>query len=211
MDLCHLKNLELDPQKILKTLKIQRQSRTPRWHCQRWFRFEWRIYWTRIISITNDSRKSHGHYIKSSKMFRTRSRCSIRWNSRQKGRCTDVIENSKVGMPRYLDTSTKTQMVIIMVQKRRPSCSYWSEICTVTFWEDDYGKGNLRKFYWNTDGEKFRIGNVWSLTEKKGYSYQCVWTISNWLARNKTSILLARFSWKTSIWENLHHFLTMFI
>ena len=28
-------------------------------------------------------------------------------------------------------------------------------ICTVTFWQDYYGKGNLRKFCWNTFGEKF--------------------------------------------------------
>ena len=39
------------------------------------------------------------------------------------GRCTDVIENSKVRMSRHLDTSTTTQMAQVMVQYRRPSCS----------------------------------------------------------------------------------------
>ena len=38
--------------------KIQRQSRTPRWHCERWFRIIRSIYWTKIISITNDGCKS---------------------------------------------------------------------------------------------------------------------------------------------------------
>ena len=41
--------------------------------------------------------------------------------------------------------------------------------------------------------------------------YLCMWTISNWLERNRTLIQLGKFSWKTSIWENQHHFLTMFI
>ena len=30
-----------------------------------------------------------------------------------------------------------------------------SEICTVILWQDYYGKGNLRKFCWNTVGKKF--------------------------------------------------------
>ena len=35
-----------------------------------------------------------------------------------------------------------------------------SEICTVILWQDQYGKGNLRKYYWSTVGRKFQIGNV---------------------------------------------------
>ena len=38
-------------------------------------------------------------------------------------KCTDVIENSKVGMSRHLDTSTTRQMAEIMVQYGRLSCS----------------------------------------------------------------------------------------
>ena len=44
------------------------------------------------------------------------------------------------------------------------SCPVWkiqsfllNEICTVILWQDSYGKGNLRKSYWNTDGRKFQI------------------------------------------------------
>ena len=37
--------------------------------------------------------------------------------------CTDVIDNSEVRMPRYLDTSTETQVAEIMVKYGRPSCS----------------------------------------------------------------------------------------
>ena len=34
--------------------------------------------------------------------------------------------------------------------------------------------------------EKFSIGNVCLSTEQEDYSYQCMWTMSNWQARQKT-------------------------
>ena len=46
------------------------------------------------ISITNDSRKSHGLYFKTTGMRRTSSRCSIRFYPSQNGRCTDVIKKN---------------------------------------------------------------------------------------------------------------------
>ena len=57
--------------------KVQRLSRMPRWHCPRWFRIIRCIYWTKIIRITDDSRKSHGHYIKTSGIRPTSSWYSI--------------------------------------------------------------------------------------------------------------------------------------
>ena len=65
----------------------------------------------------------------------------------------------------------------------------------------------LLKYGW----EKFQIRNVHLSTEKKDYSHLCMWTISNWLERNRTSIRFEKYKWKTLIWENQHHFLTMFI
>ena len=37
-------------------------------------------------------------------------------------------------------------------------------------------------------GRKFQIGNVYSYTVKKDFSYQCLWMTSNWLERNKILI-----------------------
>ena len=54
----------------------------------------------------------------------------------QNGRCTDFIEDSKVRMSRYLDTSTKAQMAKIMLQYGRYSRSSRKEICTVIPWQD---------------------------------------------------------------------------
>ena len=50
-------------------------------------------------------------------------------------------------MSRYLDTCTKTQMASIMVQYKKTQSFLLSEICTVIFWRDYYGKGNSRKSY----------------------------------------------------------------
>ena len=48
---------------------------------------------------------------------------SICTNPGQKGRCSKIIENSQIGMSRYLDSSTTTQVAQIMVQYGRPSRS----------------------------------------------------------------------------------------
>ena len=50
------------------------------------------------------------------------------------------------------------------------------EICTVILWQDCYGRGSSRKSYWSTVGREFPIGNAYSYTVKKGYSYLCRWT-----------------------------------
>ena len=60
-----------------KAPKIQGSSCTPRWPCGRWFRITRSIYWTGTISITDDSSKNDGYYIKTAGMRRTSSGCSI--------------------------------------------------------------------------------------------------------------------------------------
>ena len=124
MDMCHLKNAEL----LAKAPKIQRSSCTSRRYCERWFWILCSTYRTRIISITNDCSKHNGYHIQIARMLRTSSWRSICLYPGQNGRCTDVIENSKVRMSRYLDTSTTTQMAQIMVQYGRPSRSSWAKL-----------------------------------------------------------------------------------
>ena len=51
-------------------------------------------------------------------------------------------------MSRYLDTSTTIHMAKIMVQYGKMQSFLLSEIFTVTLWQDHYGKGNSRKFFW---------------------------------------------------------------
>ena len=74
----------------------------------------------------------------------------------------------------------------------------------VILWQDCYGKGNLRKSYRSTVGRRFPMGKVYSYTVKKGYSYLCMWTTSNWLERKKTLIRCGKHSTQKLIWENQH-------
>ena len=169
--------------------KIQRSSRTPRWHCERWFRFIRSIYWAGIIGVTNDGCKSNGCHIKTTRMLRTSGRRNISSHPGQNVRCTQIIENSKVKMSIYLDTSTKTQMSQIMVQYGRPSCSSWAtSVRSPSGRTIKEKKGKSRKFYWNTVGKKFQIGNAYMWAVKKDYSRLCMWTIKIWLGRNKTLV-----------------------
>ena len=53
----------------------------------------------------------------------TSSRRSIGLHPSENGRCSQIIENSQIGMSRHLDSSTTTQMAQIMVQYGRSSRS----------------------------------------------------------------------------------------
>ena len=85
-----------------------------------------------------------------------------------------------------------------------------SKICMDIHWQDFVGKGSLEKFYRNTDGRKFPIGNVYSYTEKKGCSYLCMRMTWNWLERDEILIRCGKYSINKLIWNNLHHSLIMF-
>ena len=129
-------------------------------------------------------------------MRRTSSGRSICFYPGQNGRCSKIVANSKVKTSRYFgfvyhDTNGlnhgpawKTQSFLL------------SEICTVILRQDYYGKGNSRKFYWNTDGKKFRDWQCLFVNREKDYSCLCMWTISNSVERNRTFIGLGKSSWR---------------
>ena len=112
------------------------------------------------------------------------------------------IQSQNVQIFGYVYQSTKSQNHGPVWKTQ----SFFSKgICTVILWQDYYGKGNLRKFHWNTVGKKFSTGNVYLSTDQEDYSYPCMWTTSNWQARQKTKNRLEKISWKTLTWENQHH------
>ena len=118
MDLCHLKNSELEPQ----FSKIQSRV-VLRGDIVKDDSGSYAVFTEQGSSASQMTAESHGYYIKTTRMRRTSSRRSIRLHPGQNRRCTDVTENSKVRMSRYWDTSTKTQMAEIMVQYGRSSRS----------------------------------------------------------------------------------------
>ena len=138
------------------------------------------IYWTRIISITNDNRKSHGHYFKTTRMRRTNSRCSIRFPGRKED-------------ARMLLKIPKSECPDIWI---RPPKHKWPKSWSrmEDLWQDYDGNGNLRIFFWY-GWEKVPNWECLFVNREKDSSYQCVCT---------------GYSWKTLIWENQHHSSIMF-
>ena len=67
--------------------------------------------------------KVMGYHIQTARVRRTSRGCSISLYPGKNGRCSQIIENSQIGMSRHLDLSTTTQMAKIMVQYGRPSRS----------------------------------------------------------------------------------------
>ena len=86
-----------------------------------------------------------------------------------------LLKNSQIGMSRHLDLSTTTQNGLNHGPVWKTQSFLLKGICMVILWQDCYGKGNLRESYCNTVGRRFPIGNVCSYTVQKGYSYLCMW------------------------------------
>ena len=63
------------------------------------------------------------------------------------GRCSKINEHSKIGMSRFLDSSTTTQMAKIMVQYGRPSRSSWAKFVRSSFGRTNIGKA-ISKYGW---------------------------------------------------------------
>ena len=142
MDICYLRECRIGG----KAPKIQRSSCTPRRYCERRFWVLRSIHGTWIISISNDSRQNHGYHLQITSLRWTSSRRSISLNPSENGRCSQIVQNSKLGMSRHLETST-TKNGLNHGPVWKTQSFFLSEICTVILWQDYFGKGNLRRSY----------------------------------------------------------------
>ena len=119
MDLCHLKNSELEPQYPKYKGRI--------------------VLWGDIVKDDFGSyavcteQGSSASQMTAAKVMDIISRlpgCAGQaadavsaYTQVKNGRCSQIIENSKIGVSRHLDSSTTAQMAEIMVQYGRPSRS----------------------------------------------------------------------------------------
>ena len=173
-----------------KAPKIQRSSCTPKWYCKRWYWILCSILWTRVISITNDSSKSHGYHLQIARVRKTSSGCNISFRPDKNGRCSQIIENSQIGMSRHLDSTTTTQMAKITVQYRRSSRSSWAKsvwlVMAKAIWEnpievrlgEGFQLGMLIRTPWKRiflicvdgiklAGKKLNINPMWKVLDKE--------------------------------------------
>ena len=85
------------------------------------------------------------------------------------------IETSYVRMSRYFDVSTKTQVTKSWSNIEEPVCPLerhlYGHSLAGLLWERQYEK----KFSWDQDGTKYRIGNACLCNESKIYSCPKTW------------------------------------
>ena len=194
-----------------KAPKIQRSSCTPWWYCKRRLWFLRSIHWTRIFSISNDSRQDHGYHLQIARLRWTSSRRSIRLYPGENGRCLQIVQNSQIGVSRQLDSSTTTQMAKIMVQYGRPSRSSWAKSVRSSSGRTIMGKATRESYIGTRWWKSSKLGMFLCKPRKKTILVcVCGW-FQNWLERNKTLTQCGKYWWKTLIWENRHHSVTMFI
>ena len=86
-----------------------------------------------------------------------------------------------------------------------------NETCTVILWQDYYGKGNFEKVKFKKYGwEKVPNWECIFVNREKGLFLSVYVDEKNWQERNRTLTQCGKYSWRTLIWENRHHSLTMF-
>ena len=120
MDICHLKNAELEAKHQKYKGRVVLRGDIVKDNSGSYAEFTEQGW---IFSISNDSSKDHGYHLQIAWLRWTSSRRSIGLYPSENGRRINVIKNSHIGVSRYLDSSTTTQMAKIMVQYGRPSCS----------------------------------------------------------------------------------------
>ena len=84
-------------------------------------------------------------------------------------------------------------------------------ICTAIFWQDYCGKGNLRKFYWNTVGKSFILGKSIRQPSRRTVPICVCGQHQNGRQNRKYQNRLGNFWWKSLTWKNQHHSSTTYI
>ena len=176
----------IEPDDGASKLEIQRHGRIPRWLCKRWFRIIRSIHWTRIISITNDGFQSDGQYHQDFQDAQDKHQTQYPPTPRSKWktprRCWKFqSQNARTFGFVYHDTIGLNHGPV-----RKTQSFLLNEICAVILWQDYYGKAIREKSIGTRLWKKFQIGNAYSLTEKKDYSY--LYVDENILAGMKQNI-----------------------
>ena len=197
MDICHLKNSELEP----KFQKLQRPSCTPRWHCKILFRLLCSIHRATFICVTKMTAANVMDVIARPPGCAGPADAVSAYTQVRMEKDPSLLK-IPVGMSRFLDTSNQSQMAEIRVQDGRPSRSSWAKSARSSSGRPIMGKA-VRESSVGT-----RLGKSSKFWE---CSCLCMWTTKNWLERNRTSTQCWKYLWKKSIWASQHHPLTMFI
>ena len=178
-------------------------------HCERWFWVLCSIHGTRIISMTNDSSRSHGYHSRL-------PGCD--------GQAADAVfactEVKMKDTPKYYWKFQNRNVQTFGFVYHDKNCLnhgpvsktqllFLNGICTVILWQDYCVKGNLRKSYCSTVGKRFPIRNAFSYTVNKGL-FLSGYVDDLKLAGKKQNVIPMWYSSRKSIWENQHLSLIMY-
>ena len=189
MDVCHLKNAELQP-------KVQRQSRALRSRRRLW---SLRIfYWTGLLCVPGDCRNNHGCHWQIERLWRTSIWCSICLFSGKIGGCSQISEKSQIGMSRCLDASSTTQMAKIMQKRWRLCDTSWTKLGRSPISWIAMGDTIRRSFVKTWMGGSAELGMYVRSSETRVVSVSiCGWP-QKWLERSRKWIPCGR-NWKMRI------------
>ena len=123
MDICHLENVELEPQFqkykgrfVLRGDIVKNDSGAVP------------VFTEQGSSASQMTAKKKECHYKSTRLWWTSSRRRVCTHSGKDGRCSQIAQNSKVSMSRFMDTSSTTQMAKILVKHWRSSGSCWTRL-----------------------------------------------------------------------------------
>ena len=161
-------------------------------------------YSTRIISITNDSSKSHGYHLQTARLRWTSSRRSIGlYPSRMEDAHNWLkIPKSEFRLPRHKWPKSWSSMEDPVVPLER---NLYGHPLAGLSWERQHEK-ILLKHGW----EKIPNWECLFVHREKGLFLSVYVDDKNWLEKNKTLIRCGNCSTKKSIWENQHFSLIMY-
>ena len=142
MDICHLKNADLEAKHQKYKGRIVLRGDIVKDDSGSYAVF------TEQGSLASQmtAAKSNGYHLRITRLRWTSSRRSISLYPSENGRCSQIVKNSQIGISRHFDSSTTTHMAEIMVLYGR-QLFLLKGICTVILWQDYCGKGNLRRSY----------------------------------------------------------------
>ena len=115
-------------------------------------------HWIRMVSITNDSSKSHGYHFQTARLRRTSSWRSICLDPGKNGRCSKLLKIPKSECPDVWIRLPRDKWPKIMVQYGRSSLSSWAKSVRSSF-----GRTVMGKAIWENPnevrlGEGFQLG-----------------------------------------------------
>ena len=175
MDICHLKNAELEAKHQKYKGRVVLRGDIVRDNSGSYAVFTEQGSSASQMTAAKISWISSPDCLVAMDKQQTQYQCIPKW----KWKMLTNIENSKIGVSRHLDSSTTTLMAKIMVQYGRPSRSSWKEFVRSSFGRTIVGKAIWENSIETWLGENSKLGECLFVHREKGL-FICGWLKIGW-------------------------------